>query len=149
MRARNQRACVVLAWTIRPAGLASAGHGSSAHPVQVSTRTVSLNRLTVSAAGPAQVHESGRPRSANSALEAFVMPVSPRPARINPSQIVIADHDRLIVTRDKGDDTICVLRPPGADPADILRVARLVLPEGPYGKLAERLGVSPNWPADQ
>jgi len=70
------------------------------------------------------------------------MPASTHPRRINPSRIVIADHDRLIVTRNRVDDTICVLRPPGQDPADILRVARLVLPEGPYGALAEHLGVS-------
>jgi hypothetical protein len=31
----------------------------------------------------------------------------------------MADHDRLVVTRNKQDDTICVLRPPGGDPADI------------------------------
>jgi len=34
-----------------------------------------------------------------------------------------------------------VLRPPGEDPRAILRVARLVLPEGQYGELARRLGM--------
>ena len=43
--------------------------------------------------------------------------------------------------RNKQDDTICVLCPPDENPADILRVARLVLPEGHYGKLAEHLGL--------
>ena len=69
--------------------------------------------------------------------------------RIQPARIVMADHDRLVITRNKHDDTICVLRPPGEDPADILRVARLVLPESQYGTLAEQLGMSANWPMNQ
>jgi hypothetical protein len=59
---------------------------------------------------------------------------------------VLADHERVVVTRNKCDDTICVLRPPGEDPMAILRVARLVLPEGPYGELAEQLKVPASWP---
>jgi hypothetical protein len=59
---------------------------------------------------------------------------------------VLADHERVVVTRNKRDDTICVLRPPGEDPMAILRVARLVLPEGPYGELAEQLKVPARWP---
>src|SRR5215475_12971138 len=55
--------------------------------------------------------------------------------------IILADHDRLVVTRNMRDDTVYVLRPPGEDPKAILRVARLVLPEGPYGELAKRLGM--------
>ncbi len=62
------------------------------------------------------------------------------------AHIVLADHERVVVTRNKHDDTICVLRPPGEDPREILRVARLVLPEGPYGELAERLKVPGSWP---
>jgi hypothetical protein len=77
------------------------------------------------------------------------MPVPANPDRIEPARIVMADHDRLVITRSKRDGTICVLRPPGEDPADILRVARLVLPEGPYGTLAEKLGVSASWPMNQ
>jgi len=65
-----------------------------------------------------------------------VVPPSPeRPA------IVLADHDRLVVTCDKQAARVFVLRPPGEDPRAILRVARLVLPEGPYGELAKQLGV--------
>jgi hypothetical protein len=105
-------------------------------------------RLAVSAAGPDQVQQPGSPGQTHSAPEDSVMPASAHPRRINPSRIVIADHDRLIVTRNRVDDTICVLRPPGQDPADILRVARLVLPEGAYGALAEHLGVSPSSPKD-
>jgi hypothetical protein len=55
--------------------------------------------------------------------------------------IVLADHDRLVVTCNQHDDTVYVLRPPGADPKAILRVARLVLPEGRYGELARQLGM--------
>jgi LysM repeat protein len=109
--------------------------------------------LAVPAAGPYQVRQPpgqpGQPHQANSVPEAPVMSPPAHPGRINPSRILIADHERLIITRDKEDDTICVLRPPGEDPAVILRVARLVLPEGSYGTLAERLGVSPSWPMDQ
>ena len=45
------------------------------------------------------------------------------------------------MTRSKPDETVYVLRPPGEDPKAILRVARLVLPEGPYGELAKQLGM--------
>jgi LysM repeat protein len=72
------------------------------------------------------------------------------PASGNPAAdkacIVLADHDRLIVTRSSADDTIYVLRPPGADPAAILRVARLVLAEASYRDLAEYLGLPASWP---
>jgi len=57
------------------------------------------------------------------------------------ARIVLADYDRLVVTRNMRDDTVYVLRPPGEDPKAILRVARLVLPEGSYGELAKQLGV--------
>ncbi len=55
--------------------------------------------------------------------------------------IVMADHDRLVVTCDKQAARVFVLRPPGEDPRVILRVARIVLPEGPYEELAKQLGV--------
>ena len=63
-----------------------------------------------------------------------------RPGAEGP-HIILADHDRLVVTRNMRDDTVYVLRPPGEDPRAILRVARLVLPEGPYGELARQLGM--------
>lgn len=69
----------------------------------------------------------------------------PRLASAEPSaekgSIVLADHDRLVVTCNQRDDTVYVLRPPGEDPKAILRVARLVLPEGRYGELARQLGM--------
>jgi hypothetical protein len=64
------------------------------------------------------------------------------------THIVLADYDRLVVTHNKADDTVCVLRPPGEDPRAILRVARLVLKENPYEELASRLGVSASWPME-
>jgi LysM repeat protein len=98
--------------------------------------------------GPAaQAHQTAPP--VTPASEISVMPVPAHEGCIEPARIVMADHDRLVVTRSKRDDTIFVLRPPGEDPADILRVARLVLPEGHYGKLAEQLGMPANWPMNQ
>jgi hypothetical protein len=61
------------------------------------------------------------------------------------SRIVLADYGRLVVTHNKADDTVYVLRPPGEDPGAILRVARLVLKEDRYQELAARLGVPANW----
>ncbi|MGH3174074.1 MAG: hypothetical protein ACRDPF_09465, partial [Streptosporangiaceae bacterium] len=60
--------------------------------------------------------------------------------------IVVADYDRVVVTQSTGDDTVFVLRPPGADPRVILRAARLVLPEDPYEELADQLGVPAGLP---
>ena len=69
---------------------------------------------------------------------------------MNPAQtrILMADYDRLIVTHNKADDLICVLRPPGEDPKAILRVARLILKEDPYQQLATQLGMSASWLMD-
>jgi LysM repeat protein len=61
-------------------------------------------------------------------------------------RVVLADYDRVVVTYSQEDGTVYVLRPPGEDPKAILRAARLVLPEGPYGRLAERLGLPASWP---
>ena len=44
------------------------------------------------------------------------------------------------------DGTVCVLRPPGHDPAAVLKAARLVLPEDPYQELADQLGVPAGLP---
>ena len=64
------------------------------------------------------------------------------------AHIVLADYDRLVVTHNKADDMVYVLRPPGEDPRTILRVARLVLPEDPYEELADQLGVPASWPME-
>jgi LysM repeat protein len=75
------------------------------------------------------------------------VPSSGQPSAGNP-RIVFADHDRLVITRNTSDDSICVLRPPDQDPRAILRVARLVLPERRYGELAEQLGLPVRWPME-
>ena len=62
------------------------------------------------------------------------------------TRIVVADYPRLVVTRSAEDGTIYLLRPPGQDPAAILRVARLILPEEPYRQLARQLGLPASWP---
>jgi LysM repeat protein len=72
-------------------------------------------------------------------------PVSRQPDA-DKARIILADHDRLVVTRNNRDNTVCVLRRPDEDPITILRVARLVMPEGPYEELAEQLGLPASWP---
>jgi LysM repeat protein len=69
-----------------------------------------------------------------------------RPPGAQKAHIVLADHHRLAVTCNQRGDTVHVLRPPGEDPKAILKVARSVLPEGPYRELAEKLGIPPSWP---
>jgi LysM repeat protein len=64
------------------------------------------------------------------------------------AKIILADHDRLIVTYSVRDDTVYVLTPPGEDPRAVLRAARLVLPDEKYEKLAAHLGVRPDWPSE-
>jgi LysM repeat protein len=70
----------------------------------------------------------------------------PAPAPAGHARIIMADFGRLIVTRQTGDGTTCVLRPPGTDPRAILRVARLVLPERSCRDLAGQLGLPDSWP---
>ena len=90
--------------------------------------------------------ENVQPENAmpESAMPETVSPSPPRSCR----RFVLADYDRLVVTHNKADDMVCVLRPPGEDPRAILRVARLVLPEDPYEELAEQLGVPASWPME-
>jgi LysM repeat protein len=64
------------------------------------------------------------------------------------ARIVLADYDRLVVTHCGTDGTICVLRPPGADPQAILLAARLVLAQDRYEQLAGQLGVPAHWPRE-
>jgi hypothetical protein len=95
-----------------------------------------------------------RKRSQSSALrELAPAPASPpAPAGERPDapliRVVFADHDRLIVTCDQRDGTVYVLHPPDQDPRAILRLARLVLPEGPYSQLADRLHAPASWPME-
>jgi hypothetical protein len=62
------------------------------------------------------------------------------------ARIVLADYDRLVVTHCGTDGTVCVLRPPGSDPEEILLAARLVLAQDRYEELADHLGVPAHWP---
>ena len=74
--------------------------------------------------------------------------LTPRPPGPARPRIVLADHDRLVVTCSESGERVYVLRPPGQDPRSILRVARLVLPEGPYEELAEKLKMPASWPME-
>jgi LysM repeat protein len=80
--------------------------------------------------------DAAEPGTADPAWQLWSPPATPERACI-----VLADHDRLVVTCSKHDETVYVLRPPGEDPRAILRVARLVLAERAYWELARQLGV--------
>jgi len=64
------------------------------------------------------------------------------------ARIILADHERLIVTYSARDHTVYVLTPPGEDPMVVLSAARLVLPEDTYKDLAGHLGVPSAWPSE-
>jgi hypothetical protein len=64
------------------------------------------------------------------------------------TKIILADHERLIVTYCASDHAAYVLSPPGEDPRTVLRAARLVLPEDTYEDLAGRLGIPAAWPLE-
>ena len=64
------------------------------------------------------------------------------------AKIILADHERLIVTYSIRDHTVYVLTPPGEDPMVVLAAARLVLPEDTYMDLAGHLGVPSAWPPE-
>jgi hypothetical protein len=113
---------------------------------------VGLLILAAFLAQPVLVARRRRRRAAVQGLQFRKADPGQRPGSRHPgadkARIVLADYDRLVVTRNKCDDTVYVLRPPGEDPKAILRVARLVLPEGRYGELAEQLGMSASWPME-
>jgi hypothetical protein len=92
------------------------------------------------AGGPGRPPVPGTPPAAVPARRPAGLPAAGR------TRIVVADYPRLVVTRSVDDGTVYVLRPPGQDPAAILRAARLVLPEGPYRDLAAQLGLPASWP---
>jgi LysM repeat protein len=98
--------------------------------------------VTPTAPPVAAVNRSGSGNSIDSSGEG-PGPGQPDAAK---AHIVVADYDRLIVTRSTRDGMVCVLRPPGEDPKVILRAARLVLPEDPYHQLADQLGLPASWP---
>jgi hypothetical protein len=64
------------------------------------------------------------------------------------ARIILADHERLVVSYSVQDDTVYVLTPPGGDPRAALPAARLVLHDDAYQQLASYLGVAPSWPVE-
>jgi LysM repeat protein len=105
------------------------------------TRPATGTAAAGTAAGPGQPPASGTPPVVVPAQRTAAGP--PAAGR---TRIVEADYARLVVTHSADDDAVYVLRPPGQDPAAIMRVARLVLPEGPYRELAGHLGLPASWP---
>ena len=74
-------------------------------------------------------------------------PGTARPAA-DKARIILADHERLIVTYCARDHAVYVFTPPGEDPQAVLRAARLVLPEETYEDLAGHFGVPSRWPLE-
>jgi hypothetical protein len=65
------------------------------------------------------------------------------------TRIVVADHERLIVTYSTRDDAVYLFCPPGEDPGTVLAAARLVLRDDLYRELAAHIGVAPGWGLEQ
>src|ERR1700722_17245585 len=110
-------------------------------PVRAALRR--RQKAALQAAGPATAATAGPARPLHPGPGGPLRPASggPPPPAPAKTRLVLADHDRLVVTCSKTDQTVYVLRPPGEDPRAILRVARLILPEGRYWELARQLGV--------
>ena len=111
---------------------------------------VALLILVAFLAEPVLAAPRRRRQAANQALQPRTAEPAQQPKPRQPAaakaRIILANHDRLVVTRNNRDNTVCVLRRPDEDPITILRVARLVMPEGPYQELAEQLGLPASWP---
>jgi hypothetical protein len=122
---RRRRQAVVQAAPGRPAGSGRAAGGGSG-------RWPSTASVQAAASAPVPALHPAQPSADKAGADK---------ASADKGCIVLADHDRLVVTCNQHDDTVYVLRPPGEDPKAILRVARLVLPEARYGELARQLGM--------
>ena len=150
---------VVQARSTRPAHpaahAASAPEGPARHPVQVTVRAASL------AATSAMPHWLKSMLLAAGIVIGLALVSDPvivtgrrrmrgrgRRLAARKARIIVADHERLIVTYSLHDDTVYVLTPPDEDPRTVLRAARLVVPERKYQELAGQLGVSANWPLE-
>src|ERR1700760_3096327 len=84
MHAWLKLACVVLAWTILPAGVITAGPGRSVHPVQASTRTTNTSfTSTRTAVAPVRgtLTSSARPAAASAPAALSSAVATPAPAR--------------------------------------------------------------------
>jgi hypothetical protein len=127
--------------TVRPARTGPAG--TTPRPVGAGTvgaRTAGARTAGVSSAGARTAAATTGSAGAGAGAEPGRGLLAAGKARI-----VVADYDRVVVTRCPGDGTVCVLRPPGTAAEVILRAARLVLPEDPCRQLAAQLGM-PGWP---
>jgi LysM repeat protein len=74
--------------------------------------------------------------------------VVPAPLLPRRTRIILADHERLIVTYCAHEHTVYVLTPPGQPPQTVLAAARLVLPQDTYDDLAGHLGIPATWPLE-
>ena len=103
---------------------------------------------TAFAAEPAAALARRRRRAARPASS--LAPAAPDhiPRAAEKARIILADHERLIVTYCARDHAVYVFTPPGEDPQAVLRAARLVLPEETYEDLAGHFGVPSRWPLE-
>jgi LysM repeat protein len=112
-------------------------------PVAVLTRKRRTDKPTRTPANRTPANRTDANRTDASRTPAHRAPATRRePDPAGQARIILADHERLIVTYSSRDDTIYVLTPPGEDPKAVLCAARLILPEDRYEDLADRLGVS-------
>ena len=112
-------------------------------PVAVLTRRRRTDKPTGTPASRTPTNRTSMNRTSTSRTSKNRTPATTRePDPAGQARIVLADHERLIVTYSSCDDTIYVLTPPGEDPKAVLCAARLILPEDRYEDLADRLGVS-------
>jgi LysM repeat protein len=107
-----------------------------------------LARRRRQAARPAPSRAPGSARHAPGAVPGSVRHTQNGGHAAEKARIVLADHERLIVTYCARDHAVYVLTPPGEDPRAVLRAARLVLPEDTYEDLAGHLGVPSAWPLE-
>jgi hypothetical protein len=169
VRKWTKSACTVLAWSITvpllaaaaligPAAQANASTASNTSTTPASvpgsiTRPAPASAPTATLTAPshATAPAGGMPRWLEDVLltagllGASAFAAEPAAAR---ARIILAAHERLIVTYSPRDDTVYVLTPPGEDPRAVLRAARLVLPENTYQQLADHLGVPAAWPRE-
>jgi LysM repeat protein len=135
--------------TVRPARPGPAGttpRPASAGTASAGTAGVRTAGTRLAGAGTAGVRPAGA-RTAAATTGSAGAGAGPGSGLLaaGKARIVVADYDRVVVTRCPGDGTVCVLRPPGTAAEVILRAARLVLPEDPCRQLAAQLGM-PGWP---
>ncbi len=132
----------------RPVPRATGAPAAAGMPSWLKIVLVAAGLLIAAAFLAEAVLGAGRRRRRAGARRAWLAPgqAGQEPGSARQPRVVLVDHDRLVVTCSMGDGTVYVLRPPGTDPKAIMRVARLVLPEGHYRELAGELGLPASWP---